>query len=520
MSLLGLFIILMVVLGSIVALTSFINNTIISIIFAIALSGVLSVIIYKLYNKTLNGIKYYINCINKNDLMVDTNKERRGLSREIIQEIEVMLQGLRENFKQQVDISTKITDISEKINTVTTETQTAIESIATSTEITSQKSEDQFHMMTDVNKKAETIVDVLNNIDKEMNATVQFTSESINSAQEGIKATGGIEEKIRITRELVKENEKKVNDLMVYSEEVVKLIDLINSISQQTNMLSLNASIEAARAGEHGKGFAVVASEVSKLAKETGEVSSKIEDVISTLKNDISDISKAMKQETAQVEESYDVIRKSMNDFSNIDESLRTSLEKIKGINSCINNANDSGNEIQASIDEVTTFANEISSQMQETTAHVIVQSEKITSLQNIIKELNETADDMQQYVTSKVMGGKMLRDVEYIQNEIKNKTVDEMLLNRLLKETGVDVIYITNKNGDVIHCNEKNCLGINLYEIDSSFLSLKNRQVPYVTTPVKKRIEDGKLFKFLAKIDDDGYIYQVGLSIESLMKF
>ncbi|WP_048042576.1 methyl-accepting chemotaxis protein, partial [Methanosarcina mazei] len=171
---------------------------------------------------------------------------------------------------------------------------------ASSAEITSQNSENQFQMMSQVSQKAEDIVDILDITRQEMEDTVNFTSQSIGSAQEGIKATGQVQEKISITRQLVNDNANRVNDLRMYSEEVVKLIDLINSISQQTNMLSLNASIEAARAGEHGKGFAVVASEVSKLAKETGEVSARIEEVISTLKNDIVSISQSMQQETNQ----------------------------------------------------------------------------------------------------------------------------------------------------------------------------------------------------------------------------
>jgi len=519
-SLIKLFCILILVFGITIALVTIVDNLVFSIVIAVLFSGIIAFIINKSYNTNIDDIKYYLDCINKNDLMININKKSQGMNGEIILQIEKMLEGMKQNFKQQVNISTKISGISEQINTISTETQTAMESIASSAEITSQNSENQFQMMNQVAQETESIVSILNSTKQEMEDTVEFTSQSINAAQEGIKATSQVQEKISITRQLVKDNANRVNDLRIYSEEVVKLIDLINSISQQTNMLSLNASIEAARAGEHGKGFAVVASEVSKLAKETGEVSARIEDVISTLKNNIISIYESMQQETNQVEESYSVIQKTMNDFSKIEESLKTSINKIKKMNSSINRANESGSEIQASIDNVTSFTREISSQMQETTAQVIVQNEKMSMLQSIIKELYETSDNMQQYVTSKVMEGKMLRDVRYIEKEVKNKDISDNLIKRLLKETGVDVIYLTDKNGQVKYCNEKECIGLNLYKADESFLALKNGKASYVATPVKKRVEDGKLFKFLATIDEAGIIYQVGLSIESLMKF
>ena len=65
-------------------------------------------------------------------------------------------------------------------------------------------------------------------------------------------------------------------ELRNYSQEVVSLVDLINNISSQTQMLSLNAAIEAARVGEHGRGFSIVAMEVGKLASETENVSKKL----------------------------------------------------------------------------------------------------------------------------------------------------------------------------------------------------------------------------------------------------
>ena len=104
-------------------------------------------------------------------------------------------------------------------------------------------------------------------------------TESVNATVKVTKATGNTAEKITQTQsemELLKNSMEHIADMSIAIE---KIIGEINSIAQQTNMLSLNASIEAARAGEMGKGFAVVATQVGELAarsahaaKETNEL--------------------------------------------------------------------------------------------------------------------------------------------------------------------------------------------------------------------------------------------------------
>ncbi|NOU63571.1 HAMP domain-containing protein [Paenibacillus sp. LMG 31461] len=108
----------------------------------------------------------------------------------------------------------------------------------------------------------------------------------------------------------------------VTSKEISQITEAITEISQQTNLLSLNAAIEAARAGEHGRGFAVVADEVKKLAGQSSKSTDKIAGLIRTILVEIDKVQASMQSAINEVVLGIEVVHTAGSLFSEIEQSV------------------------------------------------------------------------------------------------------------------------------------------------------------------------------------------------------
>lgn len=181
--------------------------------------------------------------------------------------------------------------------------------------------------------------------------------------------------------------------------EIENITNVITAITEQTNLLALNAAIEAARAGEHGKGFAVVADEVRKLAEESKSSANQIVDLIQEIKNDMTNVEKAAGESLTSVSDGVKVIRLAGTSFKGI-------VSAVEKMNIQIEEISATSEEISASAEQVTASANEIangttnaSANIESIAAAIEEQTATMEQVSGVAVELSQNALELQDEV-------------------------------------------------------------------------------------------------------------------------
>jgi twitching motility protein PilJ len=133
-------------------------------------------------------------------------------------------------------------------------------------------------------------------------------------------------------REQIQETAKRIKRLGESSQEIGEIVQLISDITEQTNVLALNAAIQAASAGEAGRGFPVVAAEVQRLAERSAEATKHIGAIVRSIQSDTQDTVVAMERSTQGVVEGTkvaDTAGKALEEIGVVSRQLATLIASI-----------------------------------------------------------------------------------------------------------------------------------------------------------------------------------------------
>jgi len=156
--------------------------------------------------------------------------------------------------------------------------------------------------------------------------------QSLEAAQKGARAVENSISGMNDIRQQIQETSKRIKRLGESSQEIGEIVELISDITEQTNVLALNAAIQAASAGDAGRGFSVVAEEVQRLAERSAEATKQIAAIVKTIQADTSDAVLAMEHSTQGVVEGAklsDAAGQALTEISSVSTSLAGLIDHI-----------------------------------------------------------------------------------------------------------------------------------------------------------------------------------------------
>ena len=172
----------------------------------------------------------------------------------------------------------------------------------------------------------------INEVSVSANQSAQVATQSLEAAEKGTQAVENSIAGMNSIRENIQETSKRIKRLGESSQEIGEIVELISDITEQTNVLALNAAIQAAAAGEAGRGFSVVAEEVQRLAERSGQATKQIAAIVKTIQSDTQDAVSAMETSTQGVVEGAklsDAAGRALNEIGQVSRSLANLIENI-----------------------------------------------------------------------------------------------------------------------------------------------------------------------------------------------
>ena len=164
--------------------------------------------------------------------------------------------------------------------------------------------------------------------------SAQVARQSLAAAGKGTQAVQDSIKGMTEIREQIQETSKRIKRLGESSQEIGEIVELISDITEQTNVLALNAAIQAASAGDAGRGFTVVAEEVQRLAERSGEATKQIAAIVKTIQTDTQDAVSAMEESTHGVVEGArlsDATGQALAEIGSVSQNLAELIENISG---------------------------------------------------------------------------------------------------------------------------------------------------------------------------------------------
>ncbi|NMP02677.1 methyl-accepting chemotaxis protein [Pseudoalteromonas arctica] len=264
-----------------------------------------------------------------------------------------------------VHVSQSANDVSEHAHTVDDSSKTSHSFIELQNDSSTQVAaamEQMTHQIHDVSRNAEAAEQAAKDAAQNASTGKNVVAQTITAIE---TLSSNIETVSRVTEDLANE-----------SHNIGSVLDVIRSISEQTNLLALNAAIEAARAGEHGRGFAVVADEVRTLASRTGQSTDEIQTMITKLQEGAKAAVEAVKSSQAL---SVSTVAQA--------SSANTSLNEIERLVSIITEMN---SQIARATEQQTQAADEVNLRINEL-------SQSTEQSLNNTKQLTDASDNLKQ---------------------------------------------------------------------------------------------------------------------------
>ncbi|MDF2987229.1 MAG: methyl-accepting chemotaxis protein [Eubacterium sp.] len=368
------------------------NSIVLIGVLCLLIALILCIVIARSVSIPLGRLVLTMNKAKSGDLTSNIEDNESDEIGEVCRNYNEMLSNINSLISQVRSVSLDVTGAANKIAAASESTYTSSGQVAVTVEQIAKGSTDQANEINEsvshMDKLSEGIIYVGDDVAQVISIANKIKSLNEN-ANQIIDALNAKSKQVGETTDRVSNN---ITDLSNSMKEIQKILKIMIGISEQTNLLSLNASIEAARAGEAGKGFAVVANEVKKLAEQSKEFTGNINNIVVSIGNKTTDTVNEVMNSNAVVNEQILAVNDTEEMFKTVFNSMEEVVSNIARTEKSVDNIMKSKERVMESMENISAVAEESAATTEEISASTQQQMSSAEELSRYATELNELA--------------------------------------------------------------------------------------------------------------------------------
>lgn len=319
--------------------------------------------------------------------LVNAKKDEMERNNDKVQKVLDSVQTLSENL---LSAGTALSQISDNESASVEELSATSEQLMESSNLLGSKTEESMANLNELDEWKNVVADNVEKVEKTSKDLLHKSQENEKQLSDLQAVNGEVSESMVVTTEVAKKLSEAV-------EQIGTTLNLINEISESTNLLALNASIEAARAGEAGRGFAVVAQEVGNLANSTRQSLEEVEAVIESVQNNVDEITMQVQENSRKLEKQNEYFTNVFTGMKDMTQLLEVSVNAVDTMGEAhdkqamvIQNTVSINKEIADNVGKTNTQFHSINDMVESNVKDISEMTTQISAINEMVDEMNQ----------------------------------------------------------------------------------------------------------------------------------
>ncbi|HDR4871312.1 methyl-accepting chemotaxis protein [Bacillus cereus] len=360
---------------------------------------IVSYIISRLIVAPLQTVSRMMERAKEGDLTVHGDYNAKDELGVLVSNFNEMIAGLRTNMQEVENNIQLLFQHADGVASASEVSSSAAKKITMDIEEVANGAESQMQAMEQTAGAMEELTQGMQSIVNTSSSVNELSAQSALDAENGNKLMKQMIQQMDTIQNSVHSGVKQVETMKEQSEEIVKIIDVMQGITSQINLLALNAAIEAARAGESGRGFAIVADEVRKLAEQSSDSAKQIENLITQVMGTTNHTVHMMGKVDNEVQAGTQVVMHTEKVFGTITEKVQQVSEQIQTVSMSTDEIAASSEEISASAEDMAQISQRSSDRTDRVKESIQQQEKSVQEISVSIEHMHNAAGKLKQIV-------------------------------------------------------------------------------------------------------------------------